>query len=543
MHTGLIERFTLPRWPFQLNYQSEQAKLLTGWYPVLPWEHDAKLADLTASARNITSVTGTPVLSPADLRHSVALAFDGSTNYIQFSTVSAYLSASAGAFSCWVRPMDSSYGTNSPAWLLKGIMADGGGNLGLVIGDIGGTTGQKIHAYNYTGSTQTVSALATFEQYRWYHVVWAHSGGTLYLYIDGLLQGSVASGNSNVAVALHAAQGQGGNANLEMADIRYYSDKPSDEVIWQMYSPATRWDLYARPHARSMECFGIVPGGTSYTLTADSGAFVWTGTAGVLKIARRIAAATSSCTITGTAASVKLARKITADSTSVSITGSQATIRISRRIAADSGSVALTGANASLILARRFVAGAVSYAITGIDAALKIARRIAAAAASVIITGTDAGFSSSNNKTINAESGSVSISGSAATLRIARVLSAQSGSYSLAGTDAGLKMARRVPCDTGAFVVTGQSATVLLGKRFTAQPGSFSIDGTLANLLLARRITASSSAYLITGIPAAVIYSGGRVIRRLVFTDQAMQRPSIASESCAVPAVTGESVL
>ncbi|MCS6287755.1 MAG: LamG domain-containing protein [Nitrospira sp.] len=277
MQTGLIERFTLPRWPFQLNYQSEQAKLLTAWYPVLPWEHDAKLADLTASARHITSVTGTPVLSAADLRHSVALAFDGSSNYVQFGTVSTFISASAGAFACWVRPMLSSYDIGSPAYELNGILADNGGYMGLVIGDIGGTTGQKIHAFNYTGSTNTVSALATFEQYRWYHVVWAHSGGTLSLYIDGVLQGSVASGDSTVSNSLRAGNGYGGYANVEIADIRYYSDRPSDAAIWQMYSPATRWDLYARPHARSMECFGIVPGGS--TIDERDGTAAGTGTA------------------------------------------------------------------------------------------------------------------------------------------------------------------------------------------------------------------------------------------------------------------------
>lgn len=285
----------IPRaeWPCQVNWTSPQARYLVGWYPVLPFERDAKLRDLTPNRRHVTTVGDAPAVVGSELRRMPGLLFDGTNDYVQLGTVSTFVTASVGAWSCWVRPMAASYKTGGNAYDLNSIISDTGGYLGLVIGDFA-SGGQKIHAYN---NNQVASAVAAFVQYRWYHVVWAHAGGTLYLYIDGVLQQTNASGATGaVNNALRIGHGWGGYANLEVMDVRMYSAPPNPLAIKQMYDPATRWQLYRPVSALSVTMFGFAGGstiserdgtasgvgtatGVSADLEARTGSGVGTGTA------------------------------------------------------------------------------------------------------------------------------------------------------------------------------------------------------------------------------------------------------------------------
>lgn len=87
---------------------------------------------------------------------------------------------------------------------------------------------------------------------------------------------------------------------------------------------------------------------TGYTLVADSGAFVLTGTAATLRVARKITASSGTFALTGTAAALRAARKMTAVSGAFTLTGTAAGLRAARTIVAGSGSFALTGSDATL---------------------------------------------------------------------------------------------------------------------------------------------------------------------------------------------------
>lgn len=332
------------------------------------------------------------------------------------------------------------------------------------------------------------------------------------------------------------------------ASLKFYFPLVRDIVDYRDSTSPTTLNTSVFDHPRVIYSRGGFSPGvpssiTSYTLTADSAAYTVSGTAASLERSLKLVAASASYAITGTAASLKIARKIVADAAAYTCTGSPATLRITRRIDAASGAVACTGTTASITIARMLPAAAGSFAVTGTAAAVKIARRIAADSGSFAWTGFDAGFSSSNNKTIIAENGSFVCTGTNAALRIARKVSAQSGAYIANSTDASLKMARRIACDSGGFLATGQPAALVLAKYLAAASGAFVASGTDANLRFARRIVAGVGAFVLTGQPASVIYSGGRVIRRVVFESQAVQRPTCESESCAVASITGESVL
>lgn len=120
-----------------------------------------------------------------------ALKFDGVDDYVETGVLSSnFLTASSGTISLWIFPTGS-----APVHTVAyrgGIIGDGSGYLSIARASIGGD--DKIWAYNWdvnedrVGTTYTVGV--------WTHFVWVHSGGYIYLYKNGVLAGSVASGDT-----------------------------------------------------------------------------------------------------------------------------------------------------------------------------------------------------------------------------------------------------------------------------------------------------------------------------------------------------------
>lgn len=246
MYQGLARQRHLngPRWPFSLNRQSIQARNLVACYPMLAWETDAKLRDLTDNARHIVTVGSAPVLNGRSSLGRPSMTFDGVDDYCELQRFDTWMTASDGAWSCWARPLSNAYEGASPGYEIQGVFAENGGYVGIVVGDYGGATGQAFHAYCYDGGNPIVSS-SVINIYEWYHVMATLGGGNLSLYINGKSVGSTAtSGPQVISGLLYLANGYGGITNIEIADARIYSTKPSDDAIWQMYDPRTRWELY-----------------------------------------------------------------------------------------------------------------------------------------------------------------------------------------------------------------------------------------------------------------------------------------------------------
>lgn len=77
---------------------------------------------------------------------------------------------------------------------LPPIVQDGGLFMGLFWGRIGGGT-EGLYAYNWDG-TEDVTPVQAYTAGTWVHLGWVHGGGTLKLYVNGVLAQSVASGNT-----------------------------------------------------------------------------------------------------------------------------------------------------------------------------------------------------------------------------------------------------------------------------------------------------------------------------------------------------------
>jgi hypothetical protein len=114
---------------------------------------------------------------------------------------------------------------------------------------------------------------------------------------------------------------------------------------------------------------------SSYTLSADAGAYALSGTAATLRAARRLVASGGADTTTGTAATLKAARRLTAAPTAYAYTGTDATLTKSgggsHTLVAAAGAYAVTGVDVSLRAARRLVAGAGMVTYTGMTAVLR----------------------------------------------------------------------------------------------------------------------------------------------------------------------------
>lgn len=269
------------------------------------------------------------------------------------------------------------------------------------------------------------------------------------------------------------------------------------------------WDSDSDAVARAgrIVVLRATPGG-AYTLTADSGSYIVTGTAAGLKTDRKIAANTDAYAITGTAAGLFIGYKITADVGNYTYAGQDVTLSYSgadKTLTADAGSYTLTGSDATLKQGHALVANAGSYTVSGTDAGLQIGYKIAAGADSYTLTGTAAGLAVGYSLTI--ESGAYTLTGQDATLTYSGgdySLVADSGTYTLTGTDTTLQHDKTVSATAGSYTVTGTDAALYYGYRITADAGNYTATGTDASLTATRTITASVGSYDVLGSAAGL---------------------------------------
>jgi hypothetical protein len=89
-------------------------------------------------------------------------------------------------------------------------------------------------------------------------------------------------------------------------------------------------------------------GGTTYTLTAETGEVAVTGQSGTLKRIATVVANAGTVALTGTSAALRRAYAVMANAASVVLTGTTATLTRTFRISAQPGTVELTGSSANL---------------------------------------------------------------------------------------------------------------------------------------------------------------------------------------------------
>jgi hypothetical protein len=222
----------------------------------------------------------------------------------------------------------------------------------------------------------------------------------------------------------------------------------------------------------------------SYTLTADAGTYVLTGTAVTLKAARTLALAAGSYALTGTAAALSKGFRLSADAGTYAVTGQTATLSAARLLSAEAGVYTLTGSAATLTKGFILTAQGGSYALSGTAASLLYGRA-----------------------PIAANAGSYVVTGSALTLNKGFTIGLNAGTYALTGGTVNLLSQRKVTADAGSYAWSGAAVNLLSGRRLTSGAGAYAWTGTLATLKAQRKVSAGLGAYTWTGMDAALQYS------------------------------------
>jgi hypothetical protein len=239
----------------------------TGPAPITPsaltgllasYSFESSTADSVGAYQPVTTV-GTPTYVSGIAGNS-AVNFNGSTYFTIPRPVT-------GSFSIgfWLKTTQSNCAT--------GVWANG---CGLVDGDVTGTTtdfgislvGSKI-AFGIGGDT-TLTSNKSVNDGAWHHVVgtWSSTANTMYLYIDGVQDATVASsvGNrvatSNVYIG-RTAVSTTGYFNGALDDLKFYEGILSAASVTTLYNSATPISAVSSLRASAAPSTGLL------TLTWD----------------------------------------------------------------------------------------------------------------------------------------------------------------------------------------------------------------------------------------------------------------------------------
>lgn len=146
--------------------------------------------------------------------------FNSSGARLTGAALSNFISASAGSMSLWCKPTGSSPVVSN---VYDGFVLCGTSFAGLFRATISGQ--DRLWAYNWDGSEDRVGVAYSVDT--WVHLVWVHAGGNLMLYANGVLAGTVASGNTqNVSGMINVgAFGSSTSFQGHIDEARFYDDE------------------------------------------------------------------------------------------------------------------------------------------------------------------------------------------------------------------------------------------------------------------------------------------------------------------------------
>ncbi|MDO7852023.1 endo-beta-N-acetylglucosaminidase [Hymenobacter convexus] len=140
----------------------------------------------------ITVVTAPPAGA------NTSLSFDGVSKYVDAGVIN--LSGAAMSLECWVKP--NTFKSTSPFISSLLGMEDGGSNTAMLrIGDAGIDPSQVQFVLQVGATTRKVTSVARLTAGQWTHLAGTYDGATLKLYVNGVLDNSLAATGNVVANA------------------------------------------------------------------------------------------------------------------------------------------------------------------------------------------------------------------------------------------------------------------------------------------------------------------------------------------------------
>lgn len=230
--------------PFELNTDSPQATGLVAWWPTLASRGSAVLEDRAAHGYRMSLVSGT-VSWVADPLLGCPFQFDGAT---------------------WLAPLNNMPVPSLPVTLVfwhKPVSTTETGLFDSAPGVAGTFRNAELSGgmASWQGSANRAAMSMTAGAWNHHVITFWHNGDRMItIYKNGVfLSTTTASvgGSTVFGWTRFRIGGQGDSLEAyhgSVADGRVIQGQPSPSVIWQMYDPATRWDLY-RPLRRFWPAF------------------------------------------------------------------------------------------------------------------------------------------------------------------------------------------------------------------------------------------------------------------------------------------------
>jgi hypothetical protein len=252
---------------FIINPASPQAQGLLGWWPELAMRGTRTYQDRISY--NHGSPNDVQITLDLDAERGWAWRFPYINNtYVEVPRINASLDIGAGSYtvSLWVYLESGILATSS--YVCVATMRDSANYTGWILAlypQTDATHPNKLLfgvAATHAGPYPTALANATFPTARWVHVagVVDRKSQIVKLYLDGVPQTTTAS-----IAALGAINGtkpirlgyESGLAAFKgrQSDLRIYGRALSDQEIYQLYAPETRWDLYRSQLHRKFPLF------------------------------------------------------------------------------------------------------------------------------------------------------------------------------------------------------------------------------------------------------------------------------------------------
>ncbi len=192
--------------------------------------------DRSGQGHNGTLTNG-PLLTVGKIGQGIEL--NGSNNYVDTVTaISNFISATDGSISVWVKPKATgAAGTAGQTYGCPGIAVEENGQGNVWISQCNVSGADRIWVGNWDGNADEIGIPYTVGE--WVHVVWVHTGGTLYAYKNGTLVSSTASGNSgggNGWLEFGPNYTQSSFFNGTLDDVRIYNRALSAQEVQDLYN-------------------------------------------------------------------------------------------------------------------------------------------------------------------------------------------------------------------------------------------------------------------------------------------------------------------
>lgn len=238
------------------NRASPQALDLLGWWPLM--QTAGSMDELVAGRTTTLTDPG------GDTHPEIGLA----THFSRSLETTAFVLAStvfdfSGSFtiSAWIVGMGST-GTFRSVITHRDSGSGGIGTYGMDV-----SSAEVCRFYIHSGgSFQVASGSTSIVQNELTHVVgvFDDDNNEIRVYVNGREDGSAAASNALVASSKQVRIGSWRQTISEgdvfqglITDARIYGRAISDEEIWTLYDPSTRWNLYWYPTRRVM--FDLIP--------------------------------------------------------------------------------------------------------------------------------------------------------------------------------------------------------------------------------------------------------------------------------------------